>query len=312
MGAARVTDIAGNSDPYFHYLRQRGTACTRSVVEDYWVIQAERCRAAVELVLPDACVELNFNLGTTGRILFERPGISAQGSGSRAGLPTPDRCHQAPAARRSWVVGPHAAPLLVAKETKDCDIVGVRLHAGVAAQLLGVSAHELEGTIIDLDLMWGSMVDEIRERLQEAADSTARLRVIDEAIARQLSRAAGATEASRARKLVGRVEEVSDVSIGGVARACGLTHRQVIQLFDRHVGLKPKAYHRVHRLRRVIREIHSSRPMSWARLAAHCGYCDQAHLINDFRKLTGLTPTEYATNRMSVGQGSVPYLLAAS
>ena len=317
-----VSDSESEPGPYFNYLRQRGSGWARSVVEDYWVIQAERCRAQVELVLPDACVELYFNLGPVGRTIIEgrgvrgandrdeRPGVRGESCGL---TPHPSPLTPAvPAPRRSWVVGPHSAPLLVAKETRDCDIVGVRLHPGVTPQLLGVSARELEGTAVDLDAMWGSVVDEIRERLSESADAHARVRVVEQAIVRRLARTPAATDASRVRALCRSVGELADASVGAVAKAHGLTHRQVIQLFDLHVGLKPKAYHRVHRLRQVIRDIHSPRPAPWARLALQHGYCDQAHLINDFRKLTGLTPVEYAARRMSVGQGSVPYRLAAA
>jgi AraC-like DNA-binding protein len=31
----------------------------------------------------------------------------------------------------------------------------------------------------------------------------------------------------------------------------------------------------------------------WARLAAEHGYCDQSHLVRDFRKFAGLSPTAY-------------------
>ena len=43
-------------------------------------------------------------------------------------------------------------------------------------------------------------------------------------------------------------------------------------------------------------------------MAARLGYHDQAHMIHDFRKLTGLTPLEYAARRTSVGVGFVPHV----
>lgn len=35
------------------------------------------------------------------------------------------------------------------------------------------------------------------------------------------------------------------------------------------------------------------KPFDGAQLALDLGYADQAHLIHDFRKLAGFTPTEY-------------------
>lgn len=55
---------------------------------------------------------------------------------------------------------------------------------------------------------------------------------------------------------------------------------------------------RVVRLQRSTHSIRRARSQgslaSWARLAVDCGYADQAHLIREFRTLTGVTPTVYA------------------
>lgn len=73
----------------------------------------------------------------------------------------------------------------------------------------------------------------------------------------------------------------------------GLLPKRFVRRFRDQVGLTPKRFSRVRRLQRVLRAVEQSGEVNWAETAAAHGYCDQAHLINDFRELTGITPTAY-------------------
>jgi AraC-like DNA-binding protein len=35
------------------------------------------------------------------------------------------------------------------------------------------------------------------------------------------------------------------------------------------------------------------RGLSWASIACSCGFADQAHMINDFKAILGVTPTHF-------------------
>ena len=98
--------------------------------------------------------------------------------------------------------------------------------------------------------------------------------------------------------------------MGEVARRFGLTHRRLIELFDHAVGLKPKEYQRVRRLRVVLASVRADPRPSWARVAHEAGYFDQAHMANEFRRLTGLTPSAYVARRSPVGLGVVRHRVA--
>jgi AraC-like DNA-binding protein len=89
-----------------------------------------------------------------------------------------------------------------------------------------------------------------------------------------------------------------------------MSHRKLIEVVERTSGLKPKSLQRVLRLRAVLAQIHSGPRPSWSHIASRCGYYDQAHLINDFRRMTGMAPSEYEATRSSVGVGFAPFLLA--
>ena len=92
----------------------------------------------------------------------------------------------------------------------------------------------------------------------------------------------------------------------------GLSERQLERLFDERVGYGPKTFARVVRLQRAVESI--ARPAgprgttaSWATFARDCGYADQAHLIREFRALTGVTPRVYASAVSEIDNpGSAP------
>jgi AraC-like DNA-binding protein len=86
-------------------------------------------------------------------------------------------------------------------------------------------------------------------------------------------------------------------TIGQVREQTGVSERRFIELFHRQVGLTPKLYARVRRFQTAIRRIRTGCPVDWTDVALGCGYFDQAHLIHDFRAISGLKPGEYAALR---------------
>lgn len=199
--------------------------------------------------------------------------------------------------RRSvLVVGPRArASYHLTKRFASC--VEVRLAPGTARPLLGVPAVDLMGRAVGLDeLPAGAarrLADELRrldpdeavghltevlpERLATAADRSRT----------ELVRAGVDALSSRIGRVPGHVTEV--------ARELAVSERQLRNLFAEGVGLSPKHYARVDRVRTVL---HRAGSVAWAELAAATGYYDQAHMTSDFRTLMGVPPRSYFTGRL--------------
>ena len=78
-----------------------------------------------------------------------------------------------------------------------------------------------------------------------------------------------------------------------MCRDTRLSHRRFVELFRRDVGLGPKQLCRVLRLGRALRLASSGVP-AWAHVASTAGYCDQSHLVREFRTIAGVSPTEWA------------------
>ena len=81
-----------------------------------------------------------------------------------------------------------------------------------------------------------------------------------------------------------------ELAIGRLAGETGVSSRTLLRRFRAATGLTPKQFARICRFRNAAMTlVHNDRP-DWAQVASGTGFADQAHMINEFKDLTGLTP----------------------
>jgi AraC-like DNA-binding protein len=83
------------------------------------------------------------------------------------------------------------------------------------------------------------------------------------------------------------------VRVAELADAFGLTERGLQRLTARWLGLTPKWLIQRRRLQEAAERLRSE-GVALAGLAADLGYADQAHFNHDWRRVTGMTPGEFA------------------
>jgi AraC-like DNA-binding protein len=105
-------------------------------------------------------------------------------------------------------------------------------------------------------------------------------------------RLAGATPASRRARQYLDESYVRDVSLSELAAACGCSPFHLARAFTAQFGLPPHAYLNNLRVNRAKRMIRAGTPL--ADVAYAVGYCDQSHLNRRFKKIVGITPSQYA------------------
>jgi AraC-like DNA-binding protein len=114
-------------------------------------------------------------------------------------------------------------------------------------------------------------------------------------------RLAGATHAIRRAREYLDDSYMRDVSLSELARACGSSPFHLARAFTAQFGLPPHAYLndlRVTHAKRMIRN-----GTSLAEVAYAVGYCDQSHLNRRFKRIVGVTPSQYARRTSSPNQG---------
>ncbi|MCX4814837.1 helix-turn-helix domain-containing protein [Streptomyces sp. NBC_01239] len=201
--------------------------------------------------------------------------------------------------RRSvLVVGPRVrATYHAGKPIVSC--VEVRLAPGTTLPLLGVPAVDLVGRAAFLGDLPGKVPRQLAAELlglDPDPESTttrlaeilpARLSAVADPSRTELVRAGVDAMSIRTGRLPGPVPDV--------ARELAVSERQLRNLFAEGVGLSPKHYARINRVRAVL--AHATE-LSWAQLAAVTGYYDQSHMTSDFRALMGVPPRSYFTGRL--------------
>jgi AraC-like DNA-binding protein len=172
------------------------------------------------------------------------------------------------------------------------EIVGIRLRPGVAGAVFDRPASELLNSRVPLEELFDSRAGELAERLSEADDQDARFLLLEALIASAVERSAPDPLVLAATRRLGfpgsRVDEL--------ARALGISERQLRRRFHQAVGYGPKTLDRVLRFRRLVSQAQavSDGEVDLARLAAELGYADQAHMNRDSVRLTGMPPARLA------------------
>ncbi|MFI6870738.1 helix-turn-helix domain-containing protein [Nocardia sp. NPDC050406] len=159
-------------------------------------------------------------------------------------------------------------------------VTGIRFSPGVAPTLLGVPAHELRDTRVELDELWASAsARESAEYVEAAANP---LIGLEKLAAQRL------TTADPVDPLLSWVvaQLNSGRSVTEVAEYSGLGARRLHRMSLAAFGYGPKTLARVLRLQRALALSRAGTPL--AETAARTGYADQAHLARDVREFTGM------------------------
>lgn len=195
----------------------------------------------------------------------------------------------------AMVVGTMTKALALDAATSPECYVGVRFRPAKAAAFLSLPASEITDLRVSLDDVWRDAAD-VRMALAVGSDAVARVCAFDRVLTARLTpRAAGGQQ--DVDEAVRRIIEAGgSLGITRLAPALGVSRQHLARRFAQLVGVSPKVFARVVRLGRVIervRAVPAEAPINWSMLALDLGYYDQSHLVDEFREMTGVTPTAW-------------------
>jgi AraC-like DNA-binding protein len=179
--------------------------------------------------------------------------------------------------------------------------IRLRINPGRARPLLGLSVSELVDRVVPLGALWGEPGHRLaRELVDLGRDPGLVLKHLE---TRLLDRLIGqaASDLSRSDLLHSAIQAMSARGksqpdrLRAIAGQLSISERHLRNLFASEVGLSPKRFVRIGRVRGVLA---SAGRRQWAQVASDTGYYDQAHMITEFRAMMGVPPGAFVAGRL--------------
>jgi AraC-like DNA-binding protein len=207
-----------------------------------------------------------------------------------------------PGARLS-VLGPRVQVFTVPVWGGHC-FRGIRLAPSATSAVLGREPGTLRDRVPDLTEIAPDLATYLLDTLANASTFEATAEAFESAL-RALGPPVDRIDPIAARAASIIIEAGGDVPISQVAAAVGLGQRQLERRFRAAVGLTPKEFARVRRIRAAARLLVTSESATWADRAAEAGFADQAHMTRQFGSTAGASPKRFEKRVREIDHGDL-------
>lgn len=246
------------------------------VVDYYWI---EKQESENVKILPDGTLSILFNLGSPIKI------VGANGVHNDL--------------ENNLIIGTHKKYYSLQKDEGNY-LIGIKFKQGGAYHFFKFPVAQFSNKIASLNEILNGESEQLREILQAKKTSDDIKKILDRYLLMKIDQLNGAFDivdfAINKVKVNG-----SPALIKNLCEAANISNKHLIALFNEKVGLSPKLVHRINKFLKVIELIQDKKVINWSEIAYQCQYYDQAHLINDFRNFSGISPKKYHDNLRANG-----------
>ncbi len=173
----------------------------------------------------------------------------------------------------------------------NVDAVVVRFRAGALRHFVAGPVNQVAEGVLDAEAFWPDVAD-LREEICTASHRHVQVETLvlwcRGWLATRL-RPDGCID----HALATLYDAPGEVSLDAVVRVTGLGPRQFQRRFKAIVGTGPKRFHRLTRFYKLVRRQALLSQETYLPAALDLGYYDQAHVIHEFRDLTGRAPCAF-------------------
>jgi AraC-like DNA-binding protein len=171
----------------------------------------------------------------------------------------------------------------------NIDAFTIVFQPGGVSTLFSVPAEELTNDDFEGEAVLGRGVGELLRRLGDVSSFADRARVADAYLCAKRPAPDSISGITNAATKV--LSGSGCVRVSDLAHHAGLGIRQFERRFRYEIGIAPKLYARIVRFEAALRRKAAAPETRWTDIAHALGYHDQMHMVHDFNRLSGNTPT---------------------
>jgi AraC-like DNA-binding protein len=158
-------------------------------------------------------------------------------------------------------------------------------------RLFGLPANELKDKVVSFTDLFGSRGLSLRQAIECSATVGEKIVQTEAFFLRLLDGSSRTADTKIAATLQLIQKHNGVIAIHQLANALCCHTRQLERRFSRVVGLSPKRFCNIIRTHAFLKHLQVQSHLTSK--AYETGYFDQAHLIREFKQITGLTPSQY-------------------
>ena len=93
-----------------------------------------------------------------------------------------------------------------------------------------------------------------------------------------------------------------ELDVSEIAHQVGWSRKHLANRVREVTGVGPRSFRRLLRFQGLTKSLAKSGRVDWAVSAVEHGYCDQSHMIREFREFAGMTPSTFLERLLKVNR----------
>jgi len=192
------------------------------------------------------------------------------------------------------------------RSVDDLAMLIVVLQPNVLLPLFGIAAYELIDSIVQLRDLFGQEACDLEDQLANAASLPEAAGIAEQFLLKKTSTASD--RHNIVDEAIGIVHQYKGIiNVKNLLDVLPVTERQLERKFSEQVGISPKKFIDTVKFQNYLKQLQKLPSVKDVGILSYaCGYYDQAHLNNFFRRHTGVTPLQYKANHKLLAINFMP------